>query len=448
MSVINSRDSEISIIGSLLFDPSVFPKVYGMVKPEDFYNPTARYIYRAIIDLSNEKLDINIQTLLNHLHKRNYDGVTESEIREYLDYRVPADSVIAFATQVSEFSGYRILDMELEKLRNSVKDRDQSLGEFVTQLNTLTRRINEKGVKQELVTGADLVKNYIEMLGKDRSLLSLTGLSAIDERLVDFDAKELTYIAARPGTGKTAMMLQSARVNLEAGRRVGFISMEMDSSKILNRLISAKAMVDGTNMLHMSVDEFRADRRLMAALDWYKSVPLFIDDKGPYTNITIPQKIRKMVYEHGCEVVYVDYIGLVNASGSLVSAPRNLQLTQISADLKGLASELNIPIAAASQLNREVTKRTTGKPTLADLRDSGSLEQDASIVLFIYLDMNKFISTGLNDGDVDDYLRENEELYLKVAVEKHRNGPVFTESVVLEKPFGKFTSVSEYNKTY
>ena len=224
--------------------------------------------------------------------------------------------------------------------------------------------------------------------------------------------------------------------------------MEMDNSKIMNRLISAKAKVDGTHMLHMSVDEFRADKRLMAALDWYKTVPLFIDDKGPYSNVTIPQKVRKMVYEHGCEVVYVDYVGLINASGSLVSAPRNQQLSQISSDLKGLASELNIPIAAASQLNRDVTKRTTGKPTLADLRDSGSLEQDASIVMFIYVDMNKFITTGLNDGDVDDYLKENDELYLKVSVDKQRNGPIITESVVLEKPFGLFTLSSDFNKTY
>lgn len=446
--MVNSKETEISIIGSLLYDPTIFPKVYGIVKPEDFYNPVARYLFRSIIDLSQNKIEINIQTLLNHLSKRDYDGITESELKEYLDYRVPADSVISFATQVSEFSGYRILDLELEKLRSHVKDRDLSLSEIVSQISSISHRINEKGVKQEFVTGAALVESYIHMLSKDKSSLSLTGLKDVDDNLVDFDAKEVTYIAARPGTGKTALMLQSVRVNLEKGRRIGFLSMEMDSSKILNRLISAKARFDGSQLLKMKPDEFRADRKLMAALDWYKNSPLFLDDTGPFTNVTIPQKIRKMVYEHGCEVVYVDYIGLINATGTLVSAPRNLQLTQISADLKGLASELNIPVVAASQLNREVTKRTTGKPTLADLRDSGSLEQDASLVLFVYVDMNKFVLSGLSDGDVDDYIKGNDELYLRVEVGKQRNGNVLSESVVLEKPYGRFTLSSEFNKTY
>jgi len=448
MSIVNSKESEMSIIGSLIYEPSILPKVYGIVKPEDFYHPISRYLYRSMVELAGEKLNINLQSLLNHIQKKGYTEVTESELREYLDYRVPVEAVISFASQVSEFSGYRILEYELEKLRHDVKGRELNLGELVNKLSSLSQRINEKGVKQELVTGVDLVSSYIHMLSKDKSKLKLTGIPSIDERLVDFDSKEVTYIAARPGTGKTAAMLQSVRVNLAEGRRVGFISMEMDSSKILNRLISAKAKVDGTKLLRMGVDEFRADSRLMNALHYFQNLPLFIDDKGPYTNITVPQKIRKMVYEYGCEVVYVDYIGLINASGYLAASQRNQQLTQISADLKGLASELDIPIVAASQLNREVTKRTTGKPTLADLRDSGSLEQDASIVMFIYLDMNKFISTGLDVSDVDDYMNDEEELYLKMTVEKQRNGQTFTESVVLEKLHGMFSAASDFNKTY
>lgn len=446
--MINSKETETSIIGSLLYDPSIFPRVYGIVKPEDFYNPVSRYLFRSLVELSQSKIEINIQTLINHLAKKGYDGLSESELHEYLDYRVPADSVLSFATQVSEFSGYRILDFELERLRENVKERDLSLPEVVSKLTSISSRVNEKGVRQEFVTGPSLVQSYIEMLSRDRSSLKLTGMDPIDSRIVDFDAKEVTYIAARPGVGKTALLLQSVRTNLGLGKRVGLISMEMASSKILNRLISAKARVDGTLLLSMSTDEFRADRKLMEALNYFKGLPIIIDDTGPFTNITIQQKIRKMVYEYGCDVVYVDYVGLINATGSLASAPRNYQLTQISADLKGLASELNIPIVAAAQLNRDVTKRTTGRPTLADLRDSGSLEQDASIVMFIYVDMNKFILSGLSDGDVDEYIKENEELYLKVEVQKQRNGPVYSETVVLEKLYGNFVPASVFNKTY
>jgi replicative DNA helicase len=447
--ILNSKDAEMSIIGTLLYDPTLISRVYGTVKPEDFYDSQARQLYRAIIHLSQDGLDVNLVTVLNYLKVRNDDSLTDTELREVMDYRVAPAEVLSFATQVSEFSGYRILQNELEQLLSSVKTRElNSLGEYIEKLTLLSGRVNDKGVKQSFKYGKALIDGYLEMLGRDKSKNKLTGIREIDSHIYDFDAKELTYIAARPGVGKSAIMLQSARINADEGRTVGFISMEMDHTKILNRLISATARVDGTELLKMNPEQFSQNAKLVTTLQGFLNKPFIIDDTGPFNNITIPQKVRKLVYEHGCDIVYLDYVGLTSATGNLSSTNRNEQLSQISRELKNLASELNIPIVAASQLNREVTKRTNGRPTLSDLRESGSLEQDASLVLFIYVDMDKFLLTGLDGGDVDEYLKNESNIHVKIEVAKQRNGPVLIEPVVMEKQFGIFTHARDFNSTY
>jgi replicative DNA helicase len=447
--MVNSREEEMSIIGTIMYDPALFSRIYGTVKPEDFYDPVCRKLFVASVYLAEKGLDINVQTVFNYLKLRNDDSLTETEIYDFLEYRVSAEIVVSFAAQVSEFSGYRILQSELDSIHTSVRNREMSLGEYLTRLNALSNRINAKGVNQEFKTGQVLMENYLALLGREKNTLKLTGIPEIDSQIFDLDAKEVTYIAARPGVGKSAVMLQSARVNLEHGKRIGFISMEMDNSKIMNRLISSRARVDGTELLsNMDLARFRTNDALMEALQWYTAQPLFIDDTGPFTDVTIPQKIRKMVYEHECDLVYVDYIGLIRASGSLSGRNRNEQMTSISGDIKGLASELNIPIIAASQLSREVTKLTTGRPVLSHLRDSGSLEQDGSIVAFVYVDMEKFEMAGLDASDLESYVKNSTELDLKFEVAKQRNGPIFVEPLVMQKKFGIFTPAKSYRATY
>lgn len=443
--MLSSRETETSIIGSILYDSSIFPRIYRIVKPEDFFDPVLRYIYRTMGELFANNIEINLKTLLNEFSKRGYTEVSEAEMREYFDYRVPADSAISFAAQVSEFSGYRILEFELGNLRDEIKSI--SLSDAIQRLSSLSRKVNEKGVRQEFSTGTVLTQMYIEMLSRERAQIKLTGIPEIDDKVVDFDAKEVTYIAARPGVGKTAIILQSIRTNLELGKRVGLLTLEMSSAKVLNRLISARAMADGSELLRMNPKVFRSNGPLAEALSYFQNAPLIIDDTGPFTNVTVPQKIRKMVYEYGCEIVYLDYIGLVNASGSLASSNRNMQLTQISSDLKGVASELNIPVVAAAQLNREVTKRVGGRPSLADLRDSGSLEQDASLVMFLYIDTSSILSSGITDN-VEEYMSNSVDLPIVLDIQKQRNGPLAMETVLFKKPFGRFQSMSEQRQTY
>lgn len=441
--LLNSRETEMSVLGTILYDSSLFSRASTSLGKDDFYYPEHSRVYSAMEALHTDNLDINVKSVWNYLYSKSYNGITETEIRDMLDYRVDGEAFQAFTAQLAEFSGHRILASGLRKIQAELEKKTGTLDSYSSSLATLIRQVNAKDVRAEFATGEDMGLSFIEMLSRERNELAYTGIPTIDDRLVDFDGKEISYIAGRPGGGKTTMMLQSARVNLEKGARVGFLSMEMSVAKLANRLISSRARFNGEDMLKMTQAEFMSNDDLLAAYHWLKSVPLFMDDFGPFTKTSVSQKIRKMVYEHGVDVVYVDYIGLIQTEGG---ANRNEQLSEMSRELKGLSSELDIPLVIASQLSRDVVKRGGGRPNLADLRDSGSLEQDASIVAFLYPDT---AAISLDGGqDIDAFIKDEPTIPVKFEIAKQRNGPVFTRDLVFLKTVGRFELRDHHYSTF
>lgn len=439
MSIINSKETEMSLLGSIMVTPSIFPRIYGTVKSEDFFYPIHRTIFNIMYQLHTSNMDINIVSVWNELQKRNIQDISHPELQEYLDYRVGVEVAQTFATQISEFAGYRQLQYELSELSLSLKDREKPLQSYIGELNSLTQRLATKGSKTKIKTGHDLLEAWFEMLDKEKGDYLLTGLhDQIDKHLIDLAPKELVLIAARPSVGKSALLLQSARLNMQAGKRVGFISMEMPESTLVHRAVSAVAKLDGTMIRKMSREERIRDRTLMAAAREVENFNWFVVDTGPFTQVTVTQMIREMVYEHGCDIVYVDYIQLISAEGHLLASNRNEQLSSISRGLKGLAMELNIPIVAAAQLNRESAKSLTARPNLSQLRDSGALEQDASLIIFLYPDTERLLSAGMMDIDMDEFLKEQDKVHIKLEVAKQRNGRNFVEDLVFNKPIGVF----------
>lgn len=434
--MLNSKETELSVLGTVMYSPELFTRAASVLTPDDFFYPGNAAVYSAMVELFESGLDINIKTVWNSLYKRGHTGITESEINDMLSYRVDATAFVAFVTQLSEFSGYRLLESGVKKIDNAIKKGDSDLSDYTTMLASLIHQVSSKDVQKEFSSGDALVSSYMEMVTRERTSLKYTGLESIDSRLVDFDAKEISYLAARPGVGKSAMLLQSVRSNLEIGASVGFLSMEMSVPKLMNRLVSSKIEVNGEELLKRK--ELTDD--VKEALMWYSEMPLFLDDSGPFTVNTVIQKIRKLVYEHGCDVVYIDYIGLI---GGTAGATRNDQLSTISRELKNVSSELDIPLVIAAQLNREVVKRG-GTPNLADLRDSGSLEQDASIVAFMYPD----IASIAEIANIDAYLKDQVEVPVKFEVAKQRNGPVFVRDLMFYKEFGKFALRDEVLSTF
>lgn len=436
--IINSKETELSILGSIMYSPAMFPRIYGVVKPEDFYFPLHRTLYTIMYQLHTANMDINVVAVWNEVKKRGIEDITENELYEFLDYRVNVDVAQTFASQVSEFAGYRTLQHELSNLMPEVKERSRPLSTFISMITDLGKRLSTKGSKTRIRTGKDLIDSWLKMLQKGRGDIRMTGIERIDKHLIDLAPKEITLIAARPGVGKTAMLLQSARLNLEAGKRVGYLSMEMPEASLVHRMTSAISRIDGTVIRNMDFDEVINDKAIIDAAKKVEAFNWYVVDTGPFTNVTVSQIIRSMVYEENCDIVYVDYLQLIGAEGGLQSAKRNDQLTAISRELKNLAMELDIPIVAAAQLNRESTKTVTGRPTIAQLRDSGALEQDASIIAFLYADLEQMIAGGLTEADVDAFLDSQDNVAVKFEIAKQRNGKTFVEDLIFHKPIGTF----------
>lgn len=439
-----SREAEFSVLGTLMVEPTGFSRVYSIVKTEDFFFPETKKVYATMQILFSRNIEINVQTILNYFKVEGYTGISEIELREFLDYRVSVETAVSFAVQIAEFSGWRSLRLGLETITKEVNNHALPLVQVSEKLSSLVANVNSKGLKDDILHGASMMEEYMQMLDRPKNMYTFSGIRAVDEFIFDFNPKELSIVAARPGSGKTAFMLQSALHNALKGTRVGFLSMEMERPKLLNRLVSHQALVSGTKIVKMAPDEFMLDSKLMTVLEKVSNLPIFIDDTGPWNSDTVPQKIRKMYYEYQCDLVYVDYIGLISGAGALAAAPKNQQISAISASLKGLASELGIPILAASQLNRDVEKRGDNRPFLADLRDSGSLEQDASIVAFLYPNVSKDVHPDENPKLFDSIT----DLPVTLEIAKQRNGPVNSYELVFYKKYGKFLSKDEVNATY
>lgn len=432
---VTTIESEKSILGTTLYNPDLFGRLLSLMSADDLYYPEHRRVFQAMQELFYDNLDINVQSILNVLTKKRDTSVNEHTLFGYLEYRVTPEIALSFAVQISEFSGFRNLGQTLEKVvLPSIKKREHTLDKYVADLSSLVSSVSQKGMRQGVVHGQHLREEYLNMLARDRSKFHLTGIPSIDKTVVDFDKKELIIIAARPSVGKTAMLLKSAAANVASGVKVGFISMEMDKTKILNRLISRHTKVNGLDLLKVKPADLYSNVKLSDALDYYTDSPLYIDDAGPFSTETIPKKIRYMVYEYGCEVIYVDYLGLISAPG----VNRTEQITVVSSTLKGLATELDIPIVAASQLNRDVEKRIIKRPVLADLRESGSIEQDATIVAFLYLNMEHLFSSDFTEEDVKRFLEKHSSVPVVFEIQKQRNGPLLLEKLMFNKPYGEF----------
>lgn len=432
---------EKTVLGTILHDASALRRIKDLLSESDFYHPFSRKVFRSILKLHGKKLVIDKDTVLNELQSTG-SGVTQTEIEELLDYRDSTEKIVTICAQLSEASGKRKAIQGLESLHQMSLDETRRLDEISVGMKELLSDLSKKGAISSFKSGVELRDEYLASLLAKNADLKLTGIKTIDSRIIDLVPGEITYVAARPGTGKSAILIQAARVNAMDGKRVGYISTEIGFTKVYHRMVSALARIPGNEMLQMDKADLARMPGFVNALKTLTDLGISIDSTGPFTTTSISQKIRKLVFEQECDIVYVDHIGHISAENA---KSNNDRLTEVSFTLKSLASELNIPIVGASQVNREVTKRGTTKLNISDLRDSGSLEQDASVVALMYVDNDVLTATGLSERD---YLDNNDEVQIVFDVAKHRNGPVFTEKLTMERKFGVFQHKDEMYKSF
>jgi len=413
----NDIEAEKSVLGSLMLDGELINVIIDELKPEDFYHKKHQIIYQAMTELYNRSEPIDILSVSSRLkEKRLLDDIGGNSYLTELVNSVPtASNVKHYADIVRRKAILRNLIESSEEISQLGYKEEEDIAELLDEAEQKIFKIARYSVKQKFLNIKDALEEAWERfdkLHKNKGELRgvPTGFPELDNILAGFQKSDLIILAARPSVGKTALALDMARnIACRHNIPVGIFSLEMSGQQLVDRLISAEAHVDSWKLRTGRISSDEEFVRIRDALDTLSKAPIFIDDDSSNNILQMRAKARRLQAEHGLGLLIVDYIQLMVPRQKFDSAVQ--QMTEISRSLKGLARELDIPILAISQLSRAVENRHPPIPKLHDLRDSGSIEQDADVVMFIYR---------------EDRYNENTERknIAEILIEKHRNGPL------------------------
>ena len=402
-------EAEVSVLGSLMLDKDAIVKVADIVNPEDFYETKNKIIYEAVQELFIKNTSIDILTVTNILEERKMlDKIGGSSYLTELINSVPsAANVVHYASIVRKKGTLRRLISTANEISNSAYEEEKDIDAVLDFAETQLFGVSQKHLKQNFVSIHNVLSATFERIdelhrdqGKLRGLS--TGFVDLDQKLGGLQKSDLVILAARPSMGKTSLALDMIRhigVNMKVP--VGIFSLEMSKDQLVDRLLSSQSDVNLWKIRtgHLNDEDFEKIGEAMGVLS---EAPIYIDDAAGSTVMEVKTKARRLHMEHGVGLIVVDYLQLMSGRNT---DNRVQEVSEISRSLKILARELNIPVVALSQLSRNLENRPDKVPQLSDLRESGSIEQDADVVMFIYRE------------DADNF--EN----VKLTIEKHRNGP-------------------------
>lgn len=416
-----SIDIEASLLGSLLIDGDAFIKIVDQIQAEDFYDEKHRMIFSAMRSLYDKRSPIDILTMSEQLKTDSrLDIVGGASFLTELTNTVPtAAHLEQYAEIVAEKAIRRRLITASQDIADVSTDENKSLQELIEEAESRLFDVSQKHVKQDITSLESILGDSFDRLddlhrnkGGIRGIP--TGLRDLDKLLAGLQRSDLIVIAARPSMGKTALMLNIA-LNIATKAKQGSVlvfSLEMSKEQLVDRLLAAEAGVDAWK-LRTGEGLTDADfERLSAGMGELAEAPIFIDDTSGITVSDLRTKARRLHHQHPLAAIMVDYLQLMSGGSRFAAMANRVQeISEISRSLKILARELNVPVIALSQLSRSVENRTPQIPQLADLRESGSIEQDADIVAFLYRE--EYYNPDSGRQNVTDIL-----------VKKHRNGPV------------------------
>jgi len=407
-----NEEAEQAVLGSILIDKEAITLISELVKPDYFYNDGNKCIFECMLELSEERKPIDILTLTTILKKKKlYDKVGEAQYLTSLANVVPSASNMQYYAQILRENyirrsmiktGGEITDMAFDE----EKDSEEILDKAEQSIFKITQEQIRQGfihVKETLAESFDRLDELHKNEGGVRGVE--TGFTDLDHLLSGLQNSNLIVLAARPGQGKTAFVINVAQyVAVNSKLPIGIFSLEMSKEELVDRLLISQSDIDAWKLKtgKLSESDFESLSKAMGEL---AEAPIFIDDMPGISISEIRTKARRLHIEHGLRLLIVDYLQLANPGKKLES--RVQEVTYISQSLKNLARELRIPIIAVSQLSRAVEHRGEKKPQLADLRESGAIEQDADVVAFLYSQEEEFTPQRI----------------VKVLVAKHRNGP-------------------------
>ncbi|MEK7184224.1 MAG: replicative DNA helicase, partial [Patescibacteria group bacterium] len=410
-------ESEESVLGAILLDNDAMIKVADVLQIDDFYRPDHQAIYSACITLYEKRMPIDVVTLTDELERaKQLKNIGGASVLATLTSKVPTAAHAAhYAEIVHEKAILRRIITAASTITELGYKEDRPGDEIVDECERLIFKVAENSIKQDFEPVKEiLIRSFerIDELHRDRGKTRgvPTGFKDLDNLLSGLQASDLIIIAARPSMGKTSFALNMAQyAAVQQKLPVGFFSLEQSKDQLIDRLVAGEANVDSWKLRtgNLANEDFE---RLNYAMGMLADAPLFIDDVPNMTVMDVRTKARRLQAEHGLSMIVIDYLQLMQGRQTK-DANRVQEISDISRGLKGIARELNVPVIALSQLSRAVEQRPNKIPLLSDLRESGSIEQDADIVMFIYRE--------------DYYNPETEKKNIaEIHIRKHRNGPV------------------------
>ena len=428
-------DAEKSVLGSILVNNENYYTVVENLHSDDFYLGAHRTIFRTMSDIVDASRAVDLITLQDELARASLlesaGGIGYlASLMDGIPHLVNIDHYLQI---IREKSLFRQIIHSTNRIMSECFEQMDPAEEILDRAEQNLFELSEKRIQTGLVHVRDLqgdAHRLLEKLYTEREVITgvATGFIDFDRMTSGLQGSDLVILAARPSMGKTAMALNIAQqVALRMGKPVGIFSLEMSKEQLLMRLLCAEALVDSHRVRtgYLSKEDFA---KLIDALGQIANAPLFIDDSSTLTIMEIRAKARRLKAEHGLGLLIVDYLQLMSGYGR--SENRNQEISGISRGLKGLAKELQVPVIALSQLSRAPEQRTgrDHRPQLSDLRESGSLEQDADLVAFIYRE--------------EVYKPNDENAGLaELIISKQRNGPTGTVKLAFQKQYTRFQTL-------
>lgn len=442
-----SIEAEMSLLGAILLDPEAILKIADLIEPDDFYKPAHRNIFEAMIELYQKQEPIDLLTLGNRLQEKQ-----KLELIGGRSYLVALSNTVPTASHIEQYAIIvqrkatlrKLLGAASEITKISFQEESHDVEEILDEATKHLYGVTQKHLKQQFTPIRTVLSEAFERIdelhkekGKLRGIP--TGFKDLDHLLAGLQKSDLIILAARPSVGKTSFALDIARfAAVKAKVPVGVFSLEMSKEQLVDRLLCAEAGVDLWRMRTGNLSD-RPDSddfpRIGHAMGLLSEAPIYIDDHPGNTVMHIRTKARRLQAEHGLGLIIVDYLQLMESHKKSSNSDNRVQeVAEMSRNLKGIARELHIPVLALSQLSRAVEQSKPAIPKLAHLRESGSIEQDADVVIFIY---RKAADRNYRLEDIP----PDERHIAEIHIAKHRNGPVGTAKVFFDDTRASFRNL-------
>lgn len=431
----HSTEAEQSVLGSMIMDAQAIVTASEILTGDEFYNKQYGVIFNAIVELNNAGRSVDLVTLQDKLKEKDVPTEVSSMeyVRDFITAVPTSANVKHYARIVHDKAVLRKLIHTTEGITDICYAGKEEVDDILDMTEKKVFEVVQRRDSNDFVPIRRVVMNALDMIeAAAKTTGSITGISTgftdLDYSTAGFQPSDLILIAARPSMGKTAFALNIALNSaLKDGKCVALFSLEMSKEQLVNRLFAMESMVSSQNIRTGNLSDKEWEKLIEGATAVGNS-RIIIDDTGSISISELRSKCRKFKLEHGLDMIMIDYLQLMTGNGKTDS--RQQEISDISRSLKSLARELNVPVVALSQLSRKVEERPEHRPMLSDLRESGAIEQDADVVMFIYR---------------DDYYNKDTDRkgVAEIIIAKQRNGPIGTIELAWLPDFTQFKNLAK-----